>query len=120
MDELVELDFSCPDPKIQKYWELLIGDVKSRDNVKPAHLRTLETLCRLYVLEDKCWDFIQENGYSYESENPRSGELQKEYIEVKKYEKILAEIRQYNQLLGLKLEKDKEHTKAKQGADDWK
>lgn len=89
----------------KKYWKRFLPKITERDNFHEAHLETLDVLCDLYEEYQTLTQFLKENGYTYESDG-RYGESVREWPQVKIKQKTVSEIRQYSNMLDLKLHKD--------------
>lgn len=113
------INFDSPklNVKFTEYWDLLVPDIKNRDNVKPSHLKQLSLLCDMLVEYDILSQLVSEMGYSYESEG-RNGSQIKLRPEVQQLNRTRSEIRAYSVMLGLTLVKDTTITKKDMG-DSW-
>lgn len=115
-----DIDLTPPrkDEHFLEYWEVLIEDVRHRENLKPSHLLQLRVLCELYTQYDRIQTVLDENGYTYEVDSPKHGWQIKPRPEVVMVKSVLAEIRAYSGMLGLRLVKDTHNTK-EQEKDEW-
>jgi len=114
------IDTSSPrgDSEFVKYWELFVGDVSGRENVKMGHLKQLELLCEMYLENDHLSGIIELKGYTYEAGEGRNGNQLKLRPEVQQLNRLRAEIRAYSIMLGLTLVKDTIKTKTPE-AESW-
>jgi phage terminase small subunit len=92
------------------YWNMFIGDVADRDNLKKSHLYQLRVLCDLCVEYDELKEVIALSGRTYESHG-RNGTQIKLNPEVTHMKSIVTEIRNYSRMLGIMLVKDTKLTK---------
>jgi phage terminase small subunit len=102
----------CPvdNEAIKYYWEMFVGDLENRDNLKPSHLYQLKILCDLCVEYDEIKELLNLQGRTYESTG-RNGTQIKLHPEVQQLNKIITEIRNYSKMLGIQLVKDTTSTK---------
>jgi hypothetical protein len=106
-------------PEFRKFWMETIDNLISRGNFKLAHLRLLETYCRLCVELRRLDDFVYANGHTYRVLTA-AGEMRKTYPEVYERHKVLTSLAQYANLLGFKPSKDKELGSPPPGEDnEW-
>jgi phage terminase small subunit len=90
-----------------EYWEEILPDISSRENLKPSHLQQLRILCDLLVDYDQLQAIIELEGRTYLSVG-RNGDQWKLKPEVQQMNRVLSEIRNYSKMLGLLLYKDTE------------
>lgn len=102
------INFTCPrkeDEKFSRYWEIFVEDIQHRENIKKSHLLQLEVLCDLMLEYDTLKEEIKIYGRVYISVG-RNGEQVKLRPEVTQMNRVVAEIRAYSAMLGLRLVKD--------------
>jgi phage terminase small subunit len=92
------------------YWNMFLGDIAERDNLKQSHLYQLKVLCDLCVEYDELKEVIGLMGRTYESTG-RNGTQIKLNPEVSHMKSIVTEIRNYSRMLGIVLVKDTKTTK---------
>lgn len=102
--------------EFKKYWDLLLPQIKARDNFNENHLNQLEILCDLYLEYSTLTLFIKDNGYSFTTEG-RYGMSSRPHVEVNFRSKVMAEIRAYTKLLDLVI--DKAITDPEDPEDEW-
>jgi len=106
------------DPSFKYYWDLIIPDIKDRENLKPSHLQQLRILCDLYVEYDILKETIELTGRTYISTG-RNGMQIKPVPEISLITKTIADIRNYSKSLGIVLADDKT-TNQEEEDDDFK
>lgn len=119
-DGLEKLKYPPPknDPIFRRIWSQHIDNISSRENFKVGHLNQLEILCDLHVRYENLQEFIRTHGMTYESFG-RNGYIVKTYPQVSESNKCIAQIKEYNKLLGLLLKGDKSEG-ADGEEDEWK
>lgn len=100
----------------EKYWKAFIADIMGRDDFKKGHLKLLEILCQQYEEYFTLNQFLQEHGFTYESEG-RNGNQIKPRPEVSMRAACLSEIRNYSRSLGLNLKNGGEAEEEE--VDEW-
>lgn len=115
------MEKNYPAPKKNKifkhYWETLLPKVIERENFHISHLKQLEVLCDLYIDYHNFSKYLEENGYTYESDG-RYGVVRREHPEIKLKQKSVSEIRQLSKALGIVLAKDTSSNRDEEG-DEW-
>lgn len=104
----MNFDYPAPieDPAFNVYWDKYVDNLVHRENFKAEHLDQLAILCRMYVELDEIEEEIRLMGRSYRTSG-RHGDQIKVNPLVKVAADLRSEIRNYNKMLGLLLEKDK-------------
>ncbi len=112
--KLTEEDLKSPseNTRFTEYWDMLIGDILDRDNLKRSHLKQLSVLCNLFIEYDELNETILNHGRTYESMG-RNGLQIKMRPEVAQMSKVVTQIKDYSKMLGLILYKDNTITKDK-------
>lgn len=102
-----EINLKSPkkSPDFKRYWNLYAESIALRENFKTGHLKNLEILCDLLVDYDNLTNFVNENGFSYETSG-RYGHQQKMHVEVSIRQKTIGQIKDFCKLLDITLAKD--------------
>ena len=105
------MNFDYPAPREEArfnyYWDRYIDNVVQRDNFKNEHLDQLAILCQMYVDVEEIEDDLRAEGRTYTVQG-RSGAQIKCHPLVAQLNVLRTEIRNYNRVLGLVLDKDKQ------------
>jgi phage terminase small subunit len=111
-DDLVEATLAdrYPPPKrgneiFTNRWREYVDDIVMRKNFKKGHLSQLAILCDLHVEYATLSKIIKEKGYTFTSHG-RNGSQERIRPEVNQRNKVVADIKNYNKMLGLLLVKD--------------
>jgi phage terminase small subunit len=100
------------------YWNMFIGDVSERENLKNSHLYQLRILCDMCVEYDELKEVLVLQGRTYESHG-RNGTQVKLNPEVAHMKSIITEIRNYSRMLGITLVKDTKITKKQETGEEF-
>lgn len=122
-EELSDPQIKYPSPKkkdkiFTEHWNILIGEIVSRENFKLGHLLQLKLLCEMYCEKYRLDDTIELLGTTYITEGGRNGTQEKIRPEVLQKNQVIRSILLCTKMLGLVLYKDTE-TGADEAGEEW-
>jgi hypothetical protein len=102
--------------KFVEFWHIYLPQLVERENFHEGQLKILEVFINNLLEYDLLTDFIQKNGYTYESSTSQ-GIIMKKYEEVSIRDKIMGFIRDYSKMLDIKPSKSLPPKKVEE--DEW-